>query len=143
MKYIIKKNKIYEVNDSYNTRKIKYNTYNSALGIIAKKKISKVTNRINNDIVPELINTYRYIYSLPDKYRERYAKELESKIGSLAYKRKAKKLGKIQLVNLCKDESELSWNNVVKKLILFHFILLSQNNLFFIVWYIDISYLLC
>lgn len=102
MKYIVKKKKIYEIRDEDKTKKIKYDTYNEALEHIVKKKITRVTNKINNEIVSELVNTYRFIYSLPERQREKYSKELEDKIGSLAYKRKAKRLGKIELIEVCK-----------------------------------------
>ena len=98
MKYIVKKTKIYAVDDDYNTKKKKYNTYNEALGKVAKKKISTVTNRLNHEIIPQLVETYRFIYSLPKEERIIYSKMLEEHIGSLAYKRKAQKLGKIKLI---------------------------------------------
>ena len=98
MKYIVKKTKIYAIDDNYKTKKIKYNTYNEALGKVAKRKITTITNRLNNDIVPQLVETYRFIYSLPKEERTIYSKMIEKNIGSLAYKRKAQKLGKIKLI---------------------------------------------
>ena len=98
MKYIVKRTKIYAVDDTYYTKMKKYNSYNEALGKIEKKKISTVTNRLNHEIVPQLVETYRFIYSLPKEEREVYSKILEDSICSLAYKRKAQKLGKIKLI---------------------------------------------
>lgn len=93
-----------EIEDSDFTRKTKYDSYDEAICRVADKKIKTIVNKIQNNIMPQLIETYRYIYSLPKDKKNFYSKVLEKEIGTMTYKRKAQRLGKIKIVkNTGKD----------------------------------------